>query len=89
MNGLAGGAVFIGVASGLDLFQGKALYEKGSTKGVQQNHVKKLRRILANLDEAKESQDMDLPGYKLHELKGDREGFWSVHLGSFTLNSKR
>ncbi|MCG5534652.1 type II toxin-antitoxin system RelE/ParE family toxin [Ectothiorhodospira mobilis] len=58
----------------------KALYEKGSTKGVQQDHVKKLRRILANLDEAKKSQDMDLPGYKLHELKGHREGFWSVQV---------
>ncbi|GGY03040.1 hypothetical protein GCM10007160_33640 [Litchfieldella qijiaojingensis] len=56
----------------------QALYEKGTTKGVQQDHVKKLRRILANLDEAKEPKDMDFPGYKLHSLKGDRDGFWSV-----------
>lgn len=56
----------------------KALYEKGSTRGVQQDHTKKLRRILANLDEAKEPRDMDLPGYNLHEMKGGRKGVWSV-----------
>lgn len=56
----------------------RALYEKGTTKGVKQEHVKKLRRILFSLDEAKEPKDMNFPGYKLHDLKGGREEFWSV-----------
>ncbi len=58
----------------------KALYEKGATKGVQQDHVKKLRRILADLEEAEVPEDMELPGYNLHELKGDRKGTWSVQV---------
>ncbi|MFC0268166.1 type II toxin-antitoxin system RelE/ParE family toxin [Kushneria aurantia] len=56
----------------------KDLYKKGTTKGVQQSHIKKLRRILANLDEAKAPPDMDFPSYKLHELEGKRKGIWSV-----------
>ena len=34
--------------------------------------------ILARLDESETPQAMDLPGYRLHPLKGDRKGFWSV-----------
>ncbi|MFT6634909.1 type II toxin-antitoxin system RelE/ParE family toxin [Alcanivorax sp.] len=56
----------------------RALYEQGSTRGVQQNHASKLRRILTNLDVAESPEDMDLPGYKLHELQGNRGGIWSV-----------
>jgi len=56
----------------------RAFYETGNTKGVRQDQVKKLRRILANLDEAHMSEDMNLPGYRLHALKGRREGIWSV-----------
>lgn len=58
----------------------KALYEKGVTKGVQQDHVKKLRRILADLDDAEVPESMELPGYNLHELKGERKGTWSVQV---------
>jgi len=41
-------------------------------------HVEKLRRILARLDIARVPQDLDLPGYRLHPLKGDLKGFWAV-----------
>lgn len=34
--------------------------------------------ILARLDEADTVQAMDLPGYRLHPLKGNLKGFWSV-----------
>jgi len=56
----------------------RAFYETGNTKGVRQDQVKKLRRILANLDEAHMPEDMNLPGYRLHALKGRCEGIWSV-----------
>jgi proteic killer suppression protein len=37
---------------------------------------------LAQLDVASKPDDMDLPGFKLHPLKGDRAGFWSVTIGA-------
>lgn len=54
------------------------LYRTGSTKGVLVAHVGKLTRILAALDAAKAPADLNQPGYRLHELKGDRKGVWSV-----------
>jgi proteic killer suppression protein len=56
----------------------KALYEKDHTKGVQQQQVKRLRLILARLDAAATPADMDLPGLRLHPLKGDKTGFYAV-----------
>ena len=53
-------------------------YSTGSTAGIQTNHSKRLKLILSNLDQAESPNDMDLPGLKLHELKGDRKGIWSV-----------
>jgi toxin HigB-1 len=56
----------------------KRLFAKGSTRGIQHDHEKKLRRILAALDAATRPADLDLPGYDLHPLKGNRAGTWSV-----------
>ncbi|WP_225776544.1 type II toxin-antitoxin system RelE/ParE family toxin [Pseudomonas sp. Marseille-Q5115] len=56
----------------------KALYLSGSAKGVRADHVARLRRILASLDVAKAPDDMDEPGMRLHPLKGELVGFWSV-----------
>jgi len=53
-------------------------YTRGTTAGIQAAHAKKLRLILSNLDQAETPDDMDLPGLRLHELKGDRKGIWSV-----------
>jgi proteic killer suppression protein len=39
-----------------------------------------LRLILSNLDQAEGSEDMNLPGLRLHELKGNREGVWAVKI---------
>ena len=33
---------------------------------------------LAALDTAQSIEDMDIPGYRLHQLKGSRKGFWSI-----------
>ena len=41
-------------------------------------HRDKIARILARLNEAVKVQNMGLSGYKLHPLKGDLAGFWSV-----------
>lgn len=41
-------------------------------------HTPKLRDLLARLDAAGTVADMDLPGVRLHPLKGDFRGFWAV-----------
>jgi len=56
----------------------KRLYEDDDPRGVVQEHAAKLRDILARLDAATAASDMDLPGFRLHALKGDFKGFWAV-----------
>lgn len=56
----------------------KRLFEKGETKGVRPDHLEKIENILAVLNRASEPEDMNLPGFHLHPLKGDLKGFWSV-----------
>ncbi|MHA3685377.1 type II toxin-antitoxin system RelE/ParE family toxin [Leucobacter sp. HY1910] len=56
------------------------LYLTGSKKGVQGDHVPKLTRILSVLDVAHAPADVDIPGFRLHELKGDQTGHWSTRV---------
>ncbi|MEL7070062.1 MAG: type II toxin-antitoxin system RelE/ParE family toxin [Cyanobacteria bacterium J06581_3] len=55
----------------------KRLYTKGDTAKVQAKHVSKLRRQLARLDKSRVASDMNLPGYRLHQLKGF-DNRWAV-----------
>jgi len=57
-------------------------YLRGSKKGIQSNHANKLRLQLAALDTAQAIDDMDIPGYRLHQLKGDRKGVWTITVNS-------
>ena len=54
------------------------LYETGSTAGVQSNHAKRLRMLLVALETAQRIEDMDVPGFRLHALKGKLKGRWSI-----------
>jgi len=56
----------------------RQLFETGSTSGVQASHVKRLRMQLVALDTAKVIADMDVPGFRLHRLKGALQARWSV-----------
>jgi len=56
----------------------KRLYQDDDPKGVNSEHVGKLRNILARLAAANTVADMDLPGFRLHSLKGERKGFDAV-----------
>ncbi len=47
-------------------------------RGVRGDHADKLGRILARLHAARTVSDMDLPGYRLHLLKGELKGFYAV-----------
>jgi proteic killer suppression protein len=51
---------------------------KGTKSGIQVKHADRLRLILGQLNAAVDPKDMDLPGMKLHELKGRRRGDWSI-----------
>ncbi|MBI3507199.1 MAG: type II toxin-antitoxin system RelE/ParE family toxin [Proteobacteria bacterium] len=56
----------------------RLLFETGNRRRVLPDHADKIGRVLARLDEATEAAHMDLPGYRLHPLKGDLAGCWSV-----------
>jgi len=56
----------------------KALYDGRTARRVAPEHVEKLRDILTVLDRSRVPQDMNLPGFRLHPLKGDRKGHWAV-----------
>ena len=56
----------------------KRLYEDDDLRGVITEHAVKLRDILARLDAAGAVADMDLPGFRLHPLKGELKGYWAV-----------
>ena len=61
------------VHKGLDAF-----FCTGSRAGIQPTHAASLRRHLAQLDMAQSPQDMGVPGWRLHPLKGQLAGHWAV-----------
>ncbi|MEK7344585.1 MAG: type II toxin-antitoxin system RelE/ParE family toxin [Pseudomonadota bacterium] len=56
----------------------RSLFESGKAAGVQASHAKRLRMQLAALDTAQVIDDMDIPGFRLHSLKGEMRGRWSI-----------
>ncbi len=53
-------------------------FETGSVAGINPSHRQKIRIRLAALDTATTIEDMDLPGFRLHPLKGDKLGLWAI-----------
>lgn len=58
---------------GLEFF-----FETGNTKGIQANHKQKLRIILGALDVAKKPENLDIPAFRFHPLKGNLKGLYSI-----------
>lgn len=57
----------------------RALAEQDRAAGLPSKLVPRLRRILTVLDEAQRPSDVATrPGYRLHPLKGDMAGLWSI-----------
>ena len=56
----------------------KRLYEDDDWRGVNKEHAEKIKRILAHLKSSSRPEDMDIPGFRLHPLKGALSDFWSV-----------
>jgi len=53
-------------------------YETGRRAGIQARHAGRLRLQLAVLDTARGVRDVDVPGYRLHPLKGRAKNRWSI-----------
>lgn len=60
---------------GLEIF-----FRTGSTRGIQNSHARRLELTLDLLDAATRPEDMNFPGSRLHKLKGDMDGIWSVSI---------
>ena len=58
----------------------RSLHERDDPARLPANLAPRLRRILFRLQEATRSGDADAPGFRLHPLKGDRAGDWSVRV---------
>jgi proteic killer suppression protein len=56
----------------------RRLFETGNSAGVQAAHAKRLRMQLTALDTAHHIDDLDIPGYSLHTLKGTMRGRWAI-----------
>ena len=56
----------------------RELYETGHSKSIKPNHLARLRMQLVALDTAFEITDMNIPGYRLHPLKGTAADRWSI-----------
>ena len=56
----------------------KGLFEDADSKGIRADQRDKLENILAVLNRARKPEDMNLPGFRLHRLKGDLKDFWSA-----------
>ncbi len=56
----------------------EGFFTAGSKAGIQPVHAARLKRQLALLDQAATPRDMNVPGWKLHPLKGELAGHWAV-----------
>jgi len=56
----------------------KRLHAEGDASGIRPDMADVAERILMALDSARSPQDLNLPRYHLHALKGDLKGYWSV-----------
>ena len=57
-------------------------FKSGSKAGIQPKHVVKLGDQLLRLNNAEHAEDMNLPGWDWHPLKGDLAGHWAVSVSA-------
>ena len=56
------------------------LYERGDSSRINPILVEKVETALGLLDVAETPEAVNLPGYRLHPLRGDLRGFWSIRV---------
>ncbi|WP_122411284.1 type II toxin-antitoxin system RelE/ParE family toxin [Pseudomonas viridiflava] len=60
----------------------KTFFETGSTSGIRADHSRRIAHVLTLLNHASTPDNVNIPGWRLHPLKGDLSGF-----GSITINA--
>ena len=58
----------------------RRLYERDDPSRLAADQLGRITLALADLDAAGKPSDLDLPGYRLHSLRGDRRGLWSISI---------
>ena len=58
----------------------RRLYERDDPSRINADLVDRVALVLADLDVVSNPSDIDLPGYRLHPLKGGRRGLWSISI---------
>jgi proteic killer suppression protein len=53
-------------------------FSKNDYRGIPAQFASRLERMLDRLDAALRPEDMNLPGYRFHPLKGERKGSYAV-----------
>jgi toxin HigB-1 len=56
----------------------KQFFENDNPRGLNPQHVRKIRQILALMQAAEKIADLDLTTFRLHPLRGTLAGFWSI-----------
>lgn len=56
------------------------LFTKGSASSVQADYAPRITLMLDAIDAAEQVNELDLPGFRLHRLKGDKRNLWSVRV---------
>ena len=56
----------------------RRLCERNDARSLHATHVRRIRRILYMLRSARQPRGMDQPGFRLHPLRGEYQGHWSV-----------
>jgi toxin HigB-1 len=56
----------------------RRLYEDDDRRELNAQHVDKIARVLERLTRASKPEHLSLPGWRLHPLKGDLAGYWSI-----------
>jgi len=58
------------------------LFTRGSASGVQADYAPRITLMLDAIDVAEQVKELDLPGFRLHRLKGDKRNLWSVRVSA-------
>lgn len=56
----------------------KNFFETGSTAGIPAAHAKKIKKRLQLINSVESVQELNIESFRLHQLKGDRSGVWSI-----------
>ena len=58
----------------------RRFHERGEVGALNSNYLARIRYIMRFLRDARSPSDMDIPGLRLHRLRGPRRGQWSVRV---------